>query len=53
MNKFVVLLGNILGGYTIHGPFDSQAEASDYAETCYNVACVAELISPEGDNRET
>lgn len=35
MNQCILLVGNILEGYTFIGPFDSLDEAEEYGDTCF------------------
>jgi hypothetical protein len=50
MSKAIVILGNIIEGHTFVGPFDSDVEATDFAESLTPMEWhVAPLESPKDD----
>lgn len=42
--KWIVVAGTPVEGFVFHGPFDTNAEAYEYAQGFMTVWCVAELV---------
>ena len=48
MNKYIIMYGNPIEGFTFVGPFDTKQEAIEYVDaepTDYDT-CIAELLEP-------
>lgn len=47
MEKFLIVYGNLIDGFTFVGPFDSYESAADYEEKCQGEASIATLCAPD------
>lgn len=47
--KYVIMVGNVIDGLSFIGPFDSRAEAAEYAKGLIEDWLVAPVEEPDSD----